>query len=568
MHFLQNLFSAPLEVLMGPKRFIEDMWIESGRSRSLLLGFPAVVISLIGVAVIALAQFTKGDLEAGYVAALERVSEEREKLDIEKFRESRMKQLADGGSGESGETDDPRDSKLEELREEEGIYLKKLISMNNKEPEYRFRLAMAKLRTDPGHGISILKSLAPEDEAGYAKAHQYLANYYANARASTQVEAISNGELALVHADYCLKRDKNDNLAKAIKAQLLMNQGRLKEAYQLFTELFEEEPVFYSQLLQINEKMEREDLNQSILERALLSYNERLSRDNLSNRDWVAYWQQMVGCYRGLGDYDRAAELLEREIEQLTAGANEDDSEELLQTSRPRRVFLKKLLGSVYLSWTAQVLSSDEDNSGPDKSDKLRGLELAKEAFQLGPSNPQVLRLLTRLVADSDPDVSAAAKEVYNPYEHFAAPASVLNELGAAAMKNEDFDAAVRFFERAKKKAPNDPMILNNLSYSWLRSDEQDANRALQLVDQGLRLIAGKAQYITVRSNFLDTRGTALVQLGRYEEAIAAFEKALTSRPEDIELLKQLVECYENAGLDPSVLTKRIERLQESAGSE
>jgi Flp pilus assembly protein TadD len=172
--------------------------------------------------------------------------------------------------------------------------------------------------------------------------------------------------------------------------------------------------------------------------------------------------------------------------------------------------------------------------------------------------------LISRLATDNDPEVAEAAKEVYNPYEHFGAPASVLNELGSAAMKKDDFDGAVRFFELARKKDPDNPMILNNLSYSWLRSNDQDANRALQLVDQGLRLISGNNRWGRYRSNFLDTRGTALVRLERYEEAIAAFEKALTTRPNDIGLLTQLTECYEKAGLDTSVLINRINRLKES----
>ncbi len=560
MHFLQNLLAAPLDLIMGPKRFIEDMWLESTRSRSLLLGFPAVLIGVLGVILVGLAQMAKSDLEAGYVAALERVSEEKEKLEVQQFEEGRLREVAEGENKKNEESDDPRDQLLDELRTEEDIYLKKLISMNKTEPEYRYRLAMAKLRSEPGRGIAILKSLAPEDEAGFSKAHRYLANYYASLRASTQTEAVSNAELALIHADFCLKRDKNDKLAKAIKAQLLMNQGRLSEAYRLFSELFEEEPIFYSQLLQINQRMDRKELNQSILERALLSYNERLSREKLDNRSWVALWQQMIGCYSELEDFERAAELLEREIERLSTGGDAADSPELLQTIRSRRVFLQKLLANIYLSWTGSVLG----NSDPTKSEKMEGLRLAKEAYRLGPTNQNVLRLISRLATDNDPEVAEAAKEVYNPYEHFGAPASVLNELGSAAMKKDDFDGAVRFFELARKKDPDNPMILNNLSYSWLRSNDQDANRALQLVDQGLRLISGNNRWGRYRSNFLDTRGTALVRLERYEEAIAAFEKALTTRPNDIGLLTQLTECYEKAGLDTSVLINRINRLKES----
>lgn len=560
MQFLQNLLAAPLDLIASPKHFVEDMWLESGRSRALLLGFPAFIVGLVGILLITLAQFAEGDMEAGYVAVLERVGEEKGRLEIELLEEGRVADVASDGVVGSDEEVDPRKQKLVQLREEESIYLKKLISMNETEPEYRFRLAMSKLRTDPGHGISILKSLAPEDKAGYAQAHKYLARYYASLRPSTRQEVKINSDLALTHADFSLKRDKTDNVSKAIKAQLLMKQDRLTEANELFNELFEEDPQFYRPLLQINERMERTDLDQSILERALLSYNERLSGDELGDRAWVNTWQQIVICHRELKQFERAAELLEAEVRRLNAGADGAQTEEFNEKLGARRLFLKKLLSSVYLTWAGSFYSETDAN----KSDKLQGLRLATEAYRLSPNDANVLRLLARLATDSDEEISSAAKEIYDPFTHFAAPSLVLNELGSAAMLAGDFDAAVRFFELARKKDPNNPMILNNLSYSWLRSNDQDANRALQLVDQGLRLISGNPQWLQFRPNFLDTRGTALVKLGRYEEAIAAFEKALTSQPNDIGLLKQLVECYENAGLDAKVLISRITRLEEA----
>ena len=552
MQFLHNIFAAPLELLLGPKHFIEDMWLESSRSRALLLGFPAFLIGIVGALVIAMAQFAKSDMEAGYVAVLERVVQEKERLEVELRNEGQVVGTGDDGAEDNA---DPRKQSLVELRDEESIYLQKLISMNQEEPAYRFRLAMSKLRTDPGVGISILKNLAPEDEAGYAEAHKYLAKYYASIKASKREDAVANGALALTHADFSLKRDKNDNVSKSIKAQLLLGQDRLSEANQLFTELFEDEPQFYRQLLQINKRLDRTELNQSILERALLSYNERLSRGELGDSKWVATWLQMIDCHGQLKDYERAVELLKEGIEQLNNGAETELSEKIAS----RRVFLKKVLGSVYLDWAGTVLSEQNDA----KAGKLSSLRLATEAYRMNANDPNVLRMIARLATDRDTDVSDAAKAIYDPYQDFAAPGSVLNELGTAAMLAEDFGAAVKFFELARKKNPNNAMILNNLSYSWLRSDDQDANRALQLVDQGLRLISGNPQMVKFRPNFLDTRGTALIALSRFEEAIAAFENALSSRPNDINLLKQLVKCYENVGLDTTVLISRISRLEE-----
>jgi tetratricopeptide (TPR) repeat protein len=56
--------------------------------------------------------------------------------------------------------------------------------------------------------------------------------------------------------------------------------------------------------------------------------------------------------------------------------------------------------------------------------------------------------------------------------------------------------------------------------------------------------------------------------LNRYEEAIASFQKALSQRPDDVNLLEQMVICYEKTNLDPSVLVRRIERIKSGSDNE
>ncbi len=575
MNFLRNLLAGPIELISGPFRFFEDMWYESDKSRSLLLGLPAILVAVSGLAAFGFANYASGGLEESYLANMEQVSKERKQLDAEIQREGRVNRVAESEEG-GGETD-PRKIRLKKLRDEEEIYLKKLISMNPVEQEYRYKLAVAKLSTDPAHGISIMQDLAPEDEAGYSKAHAFLANYYAQVRSNSQAQGEANRRLALKHAEHGLKRDKNDRTAKMIKANLLMREDQLVKSYELFNDLFQDDPSFYRALTQINERLDRQDRNQFVLSKALLAYNEMLSRGGQSPEDWVSLWQQMIGCYSQLEDFETATELLERELGRLKGemaregGDLEGSATETISDLSSRYKFLQKLLANVYLvSASKKVVAAKESGS---KEDKMEGLRMATNAYRLttssnGQPHPDVLRVLTRLVLDDDPEVSAAAKEVYDPYQHYSAPPVVLNELGASAMQQEDYDGAVRFFELARKKDPKNPMILNNLAYAWLQRGDRDPERALQLVDEGLRFVSGRANLLRYRSHFLDTRGNALMYLNRYEEAIASFQKALSQRPDDVNLLEQMVICYEKTNLDPSVLVRRIERIKSGSDNE
>ena len=72
-------------------------------------------------------------------------------------------------------------------------------------------------------------------------------------------------------------------------------------------------------------------------------------------------------------------------------------------------------------------------------------------------------------------------------------------------------DEAVRFFERAVEKFPDDPELLNNYSY-LLAEKEKELKKALEM--------AGKAVSLNKTSiTFLDTKAWVLFRLGRYGEA-------------------------------------------------
>lgn len=569
MSVAQRFFGGPIEFVAAQFEFLDRMWSGSERSRALLLGIPSLVIAVLGLAALALAQFgLKDRLEQRYVASVDEVSGKKTLLLGELMDELKAKQTSEGGAAVIA-SDDPGAERLEQLQDEEHIYLKKLISMNPDQPEYRFRLGQSYLRTNPKHGISILESLAPVDEAGYAKAHRWLARYYASLPATSNLAASANAGLALKHANHCLTRDKNDMTAKLIKSQVLYARGDLNQAYEIFLELFDETPAFYSPLITINKKLGREDQNESILEKALIQYKKILTTRELDEKKWVAVWENMVVCYTELGNYSDAEEILQDEIDLMKSvveGNQEIQSARIAvgrELAATRRIFLQQLLSNIYLKWGTDLwMATDavDDN-------RRQSLAMFEKAYLNNRRNALAKRWLTKIGLLDDQELAAAALEIYDPLEEGrrdarSVPALVLNELGTDALQQKKYKLAIKYYELARNDSPRDPMVLNNLSYAWLVGEETDPARALQLVDEGLKYLAGIPNAADYESNFLDTRGTALMQMERYSEALATFEQARSKRRKNVKLLENIVVCYEKLGLDPTSYKNEIERLQ------
>ncbi len=95
-------------------------------------------------------------------------------------------------------------------------------------------------------------------------------------------------------------------------------------------------------------------------------------------------------------------------------------------------------------------------------------------------TNSIVLRELTRLGANDDSSIAQEAKQIYDPTSQSDAPASVFNEIGAQLLSNSNHEEALRYFEMARKKAPRNPEILNNLAYTYTVIEVPNPKRGLK----------------------------------------------------------------------------------------
>ena len=540
--FFRRLVGLPYDLVVGIYQFFNSNFNESPRQRALILGLPAIVVAILGLVSIGTSQATSSTrLEPWYSNLNDKVDDqkaairtdllkiEQEKLGMRNSPDSQLEPGDDSKTLEERQADKVEEFK--ELLKEQQIYLQKLIDLDPENHEHRFELAQTYSSTNGDQQRAIMSKLAPEDKAVFYKAHAYMARLY-HARSQQAISKSQKFSLlakAKIHADHWLKQQPDERVPKEIKARVLQEEERYNEAYDLYKDLFDDEPAFYRQMVQINIARETPENNDSVLNSALQKFKARLIRNKQDDTPvWANSWTHIVRCLLIQKDYAGAVSELEAESNR--------------ERDKDRQSFLQNEIGQVYTQWA--ISNFDLSKS---LEERRKNLERLKEAYNRNNNSVPARTYLARY-ANTDPELANEARKIYNPTTDRKAPAVVLSDLGARALREHDYTSAIDYFERAKEGRPNDPLILNNLAYSYLVSEEKETtNQALYLINDAiLKLqnnnVGSARQYL---SYLLHTRGTALMRLSRLEEAAASFELSLSERPDHIETLESLIQCYE-----------------------
>ncbi|MEM9942628.1 MAG: hypothetical protein AAF939_13775, partial [Planctomycetota bacterium] len=293
---IKRLFQLPFDLFLSPDQGLGAISKDSERGKAMLLGLPAIILAILGLILLMIANFGISDsLEGTYLAREEISAKNKVDLIRELEQEARMKEPIQSSGTASLNTaqltashidkDDPRIEQLSAEREKQQIYLEKLIDLNTEQPDYHYRLAMLALETgDRARCLALLNLIAPLDEPGYIKAHMELANYHIRLPAKNRADAIKNVDVAIAHTNQCLKRDQDHLASKKLKAKLLMAKQDFVEAYDLFLELFEINPLYFQKLYEINNRIGRKSENPEVLDRAIVRLQQSLGNDELDER--------------------------------------------------------------------------------------------------------------------------------------------------------------------------------------------------------------------------------------------------------------------------------------------
>lgn len=560
LYHLRRIIMLPVGLFTAPSENIKSIWSESDRNKSLLLGLPALVIALLAVGAISYSQLASQEvLEDRYKLRFETAKTELGQLSEELMRKRNVERVS-GSAVAAGEQQRglPEESveKFRELRQAQKIYLDKLISISPENDEYRFELAlMVGQQQDKTHALSILNELAPEDAPGYAKAHSIMANRYFAKPTRSAMERAGNLDVALKHVDHVLTRDEEDEASKLLKGRILLAKQEFAAAYDIFESLLENNPNFYRELVELNKRLKRTERNNLIIERALNRFqqlaNTKAVQEN--NNQWLLVQVGMTRTQQELEQFEEIETRINRELEKY--GKAEADA--------PRITRLKEMLADTYLVWAGTIATDAVTLDGVEEATQEKLLELYSKAYQCDSDNHSVMQAIARLALSPIETIATQARVIYDPEADRNAPSSVLNQLGNHALLNKRFADAIRYYERAREKEPRNAPILNNLAYSYLVVEDNNAERALQLINEALRILPRDVDKVEA-SKFLHTKGTALKQLNRQEEAISAFERAIKSRPDHVDSLRSVIECYRALDIQPpEQYITRFEALRE-----
>ena len=489
--------------------------------------------------------------EEYFVKEIEIVSKEKTRLSTELLREVGMLRASKRANetksaAELIPQDDQRRVTLKELKDREFELLEKLTTLKPNKPEYQYKLALSCFeRREIERGLNIINSISPLNKSGHPLGHLFLANYHLKAKPNSKSEAMANLAKARTHVERCLSQDDSNVDALKIKGSLLMITQEHAGAYEVYERLFALDPKYYEPLRGINIRLGRPEKNESVLNEAIERFNKSLvgsKPPSLSER--IGVFQSLTKCYVIKKDFETIESRLLEEIK----------FQDQMQKGK-KVVWPKQLLAKTYGAWAGEFPRTTLESS------KAR-LELFQRSYNLNPSDELVLRELARLGNDNVEEIANEARKIYDAASDNEAPAMVLNELGTGALANGKHDAAIRYFELARQKAPQNAEVLNNLAYAYLGGTHPNPKRALNLVNEALSVLPNVPQNEKYRTHFHDTKGKALLQLNQVAEALASFESALRGRPENEEILESLIKCSQSLGHDSGAYEKQLSKIR------
>lgn len=566
---LQRLLMLPVALMKSPMELFTAFSDGSVRSEAFVKGLPAVLVAVgITLAVLLTSLGGKESLVEFYSSELQKADNERKILQNELqqslISENALAENTDGSALVEAKEDDPRQVEIDELGEKSNIYLKKLIKVQPEQREYKYRLALKAL--DDGNVrecFEMLKQISPLDTPGYPQAHVQLALFYENSPAKSPIERLGNIDTALTHIEHCLTNDANNLEALKIKARLLILKGSTEDARIAFKKVFEADPKYFSPLLRLQkEEVERK----ATLLTASSAFSTQLSSAEVQKDSarWVSAWQGYAQSMTMLKDYETLELRLLRELDRYRDGND----------NMARQPFLKQYLAQLYISWTISVNGDPlrAEMLDQPEPDQLSMLDYYAKAFSYNENDRTVLQSVSRLAFSRHKSVREKARQIYDPESQTNLPPEVLNQMGLQALKNKNYELAQQHYERARSLAPNNPAILNNLAYAYLKGEDEgdltqgglqqksksNAERAHDLVAQAMRLIPQDKLKSPNMSMYRHTLGTALMQLKNYAAAAAEFEQALAIRPENVDVLNSVIICYDNYNLDSTPYRNKL----------
>ncbi len=582
LFFLRQLISGPASTFSGPFLFFRDVYARSTRGKAFILALPALFMIFFGSALLLASQLGRESrLVQRYDELAKKSSQQVEALMSDYAKTLRLYQLERmknnepnvagaanteitaetfGDETEPGQSDPELMTAVEknfrksyaqirELRTAEKLYLQKLIELSPNDSSYKFRYALAHRPLNPEVVVELIRDMAPIEEDGKAakgignsEAHLWMARHYYSQPTTDKREAQFAAMMIEKHASKCLIVDATNREARELRGHVLQLVGEYARAYDDFSALFDMDPRYFIRLVQINVLMDRQFRNTEVLDNAARRLQQELgpSRDDVAK--WETTWEMYADCMMRRKRFNQLRQELELERDAFAG-------DEL------KRNFLNSILGNAYSSRVSELQPTVATNS-VDADESIRILESAASSGVMN----EVLKYNCALLGRNVSSLTERAKAVYDCEKDSNPPGMVLADLAIDALQKQEYARAINILERARAKLPGNAVILNNLAFAYLSAESSSPAKALDLIDQAIRSIGSSQIPKDEASRFRHTRGVALMQLNRIDEAKDSFLEALKGRPENESILEALIRCEE--GRDDKMKQIYVDELQ------
>ncbi len=177
------------------------------------------------------------------------------------------------------------------------------------------------------------------------------------------------------------------------------------------------------------------------------------------------------------------------------------------------------------LSWAARLAMANNLN----RLDRFgEATDLLRTMARERPGDPEPLIVLADLLREQERFGEAVT--VYDEAMERVPELRVhhwplLYARGIALERSKMWDRAEKDFLKALEFAPDQPLVLNYLGYSWVEQGRH-LDRAMEMIRKAVELRPDNGYIV-------DSLGWAYYQLGRYEEAVTELERAVELRPDD-----------------------------------
>ncbi|MCA9059426.1 MAG: hypothetical protein KDA85_13050 [Planctomycetaceae bacterium] len=256
------------------------------------------------------------------------------------------------------------------------------------------------------------------------------------------------------------------------------------------------------------------------------------------------------------GSADQAIVFLQsRLVNSTNSAAAASDSGSPTSAADTRRQQLELLYGLASLDHYDHLVGTVEHPDPAAPTDQI--LPLLEGGMRSLPTSIRAIDRAACLKYSDHPAAAQADRFLMTLLTSGRLPADVLNIVASRALNAEDYETARTFLEQAHSylNGKRNPMVFNNLALALVRGENQDPERALQLI-QDAELDSPD------NSDLLSSHAEILLSLNRCEEAAGLLLKVYERRRNDRDTIRLLALAYEKLGNESLAAQYRL-RLDE-----